>query len=58
MDSSDLKNCTETPDLDFKWLKQAANGNEELLKKFVARRQKGEPVAKIIYGRTASGFSL
>ena len=48
MDSSDLKNCTETPDLDFKWLKQAANGNEELLKKFVARRQKGEPVAKII----------
>lgn len=48
MDSSDLKGCTETPDLDFKWLKQAANGNEALLKKFVARRQKGEPVAKII----------
>lgn len=48
MDSSDLKGCTETPDLDFKWLKQAANGDDILLNKFIARRKKGEPVAKII----------
>ena len=48
MDSSDLKNCTDTPDLDFKWLKQAANGNAVLLDEYIARRQKGEPVAKII----------
>ena len=48
MDSSDLVGCTDTPDLDFKWLKQAANGNDDLLGKFIARRQKGEPVAKII----------
>ena len=48
MDSSDLKDYTETPDLDFKWLKQAANGNDALLSKYIARRQKGEPVAKII----------
>jgi len=48
MDSSVLKGCTDTPDLDFKWLKQATNGDESLLCEFVARRQKGEPVAKII----------
>ena len=48
MDSSDLVGCTDTPDLDFKWLKQAANGDEALLSRYIARRQKGEPVAKII----------
>ena len=48
MDSSDLVGCTDTPDLDFKWLKQAAKGNDALLTEFIARRQKGEPVAKII----------
>ncbi len=48
MDSSDLIAFTDTPDLDFKWLKEAANGNETLLADFIARRQCGEPVAKII----------
>ena len=47
MDSSDLKGYTETPDLDFKWLKQAAK-DDIVLADFIKRRQKGEPVAKII----------
>ena len=48
MDSSVLVGYTDTPDLDFKWLKQACNGNVDLLASFIERRKKGEPVAKII----------
>ncbi len=48
MDSSDLRLCSDTPELDFKWLKQAAKDDENVLTGFIARRQKGEPVAKII----------
>ena len=48
MDSSALRLVSDTPDLDFKWLKQAAGDDEALLNDFIARRQTGEPVAKII----------
>lgn len=43
-----LKGVTDSPELDLKWLSEAANGDEALLDSFIARRQKGEPVAKII----------
>ncbi|MBE6450307.1 MAG: peptide chain release factor N(5)-glutamine methyltransferase [Alphaproteobacteria bacterium] len=48
MDSSDLVGFTDTPELDFKWLKEASNGDEKILTSFILRRKKGEPVAKII----------
>jgi release factor glutamine methyltransferase len=48
MDSSVLGLVSDTPDLDFKWLKQAAGDDVVLFNSFIERRKKGEPVAKII----------
>ena len=48
MDKSNLIGYTDTPDLDYKWLSEAANGDSALLDSFIKRRQTGEPVAKII----------
>ena len=48
MDKHNLIGFTDTPDLDYKWLSEAAHGDGALLDSFIKRRQKGEPVAKII----------
>jgi len=48
MDKKDLIGFTDTVDLDYKWLSQAAKGDPALLDDFIKRRQTGEPVAKII----------
>ena len=48
MDKSNLIGFTDTADLDYKWLSEAAKGDNALLDDFIKRRQTGEPVAKII----------
>ena len=48
MDKSNLIGFTDTADLDYKWLSEAAKGDNALLDNFIKRRQMGEPVAKII----------
>ncbi|MGN1091777.1 MAG: peptide chain release factor N(5)-glutamine methyltransferase [Alphaproteobacteria bacterium] len=48
MDKRDLIGFTDTPDLDYKWLSEAAKGDGNLLDTFIKRRQAKEPVAKII----------
>ena len=48
MDSSVLKSVSDTPDLDFKWLKEAAGNDDVVFSEYISRRLTGEPVAKII----------
>ena len=48
MDKHDLIGFTDTVDLDYKWLSEAAKGDPTLLDDYIQRRQTGEPVAKII----------